>query len=74
MRLEQAFFNSSRGPQHREFQKEILQAMQVGVGPQHREFQKEILQAMQVGVGPQHREFQKEILQIFNYTLAVADV
>ncbi|HHW6817095.1 TPA: hypothetical protein ACU2WD_002408 [Staphylococcus aureus] len=25
------------GPQHREFQKEILQAMQVGVGPQHRE-------------------------------------
>ncbi|WP_179208650.1 hypothetical protein [Staphylococcus argenteus] len=32
------------GPQHREFQKEILQAMQVGVGPQHREFQKEILQ------------------------------
>ncbi|MBW3848778.1 hypothetical protein G5580_09280 [Staphylococcus aureus] len=37
------------GPQHREFQKEILQAMQVG-GPQHREFRKEILQAMQVGV------------------------
>ncbi|SBB03117.1 Nitrogen regulation protein NIFR3 [Staphylococcus aureus] len=25
------------GPQHREFRKEILQAMQVGVGPQHRE-------------------------------------
>ncbi|HCX3238446.1 hypothetical protein [Staphylococcus aureus] len=44
------------GPQHREFRKEILQAMQVGVGPQHREFRKEILQAMQVGVGPQHRE------------------
>ncbi|MGZ1704099.1 hypothetical protein ACXQCF_02245 [Staphylococcus argenteus] len=44
MRLEQAFFNSNRGPQHREFQKEILQAMQVGGGPQHREFQKEILQ------------------------------
>ncbi|MEN0453345.1 hypothetical protein AAGY37_14065, partial [Staphylococcus aureus] len=31
MRLQQAFFNSSQGPQHREFQKEILQAMQVGV-------------------------------------------
>ncbi|HHU6769024.1 TPA: hypothetical protein ACUI25_001428 [Staphylococcus aureus] len=25
------------GPQNREFRKEILQAMQVGVGPQHRE-------------------------------------
>ncbi|MBS3406200.1 hypothetical protein KCW56_13560, partial [Staphylococcus aureus] len=29
---------SSQGPQHREFRKEILQAMRVGVwGPQHRE-------------------------------------
>ncbi len=28
------------GPQHREFRKEILQAMQVGVGPQHREKRK----------------------------------
>ncbi|WP_061657903.1 hypothetical protein [Staphylococcus aureus] len=37
------------GPQHREFRKEILQAMQVGVG-------REILQAMQVGDGPQQRE------------------
>ncbi|HHO1762046.1 hypothetical protein E3K14_03785 [Staphylococcus aureus] len=44
------------GPQHREFRKEILQTMQVGVGPQHREFRKEILQTMQVGVGPQHKE------------------
>ncbi|HDB5034594.1 TPA: hypothetical protein O6X24_002652, partial [Staphylococcus aureus] len=25
------------GPQHREFRKEILQTMQVGVGPQQRE-------------------------------------
>ncbi|AMQ80932.1 hypothetical protein CKU_0661 [Staphylococcus aureus] len=25
------------GPQHREFRKEILQTMQVGVGPQHKE-------------------------------------
>ncbi|EWC09043.1 hypothetical protein U307_02658, partial [Staphylococcus aureus F86379] len=31
MRLQQAFFNSSQGPQHREFRKEILQAMRVGV-------------------------------------------
>ncbi|HDS1876690.1 hypothetical protein [Staphylococcus aureus] len=44
------------GPQHREFRKEILQAMQVGDGPQQREFRKEILQAMQVGDGPQQRE------------------
>ncbi|BCX97729.1 TPA: hypothetical protein ACODYX_002488 [Staphylococcus aureus] len=44
------------GPQHREFRKEILQAMQVGEGPQQREFRKEILQAMQVGDGPQQRE------------------
>ncbi|AFH70558.1 Nitrogen regulation protein NIFR3 [Staphylococcus aureus subsp. aureus DR10] len=29
--MQQAFFNSSQGPQHREFQKEILQAMRVGV-------------------------------------------
>ncbi|WP_242348222.1 hypothetical protein [Staphylococcus aureus] len=36
-RLQQAFFNSSQGPQHREFRKEILQAMQVGDGPQQRE-------------------------------------
>ncbi len=43
------------GPQHREFRKEILQAMQVGDGPQHREFRKEILQAMQVGNGPQQK-------------------
>ncbi|AKJ48613.1 nitrogen fixation protein NifR [Staphylococcus aureus] len=33
MRLQQAFFNSSQGPQHREFRKEILQAMQVGGAP-----------------------------------------
>ncbi|HAR7283504.1 TPA: nitrogen fixation protein NifR [Staphylococcus aureus] len=31
MRLQQAFFNSSQGPQQREFRKEILQAMRVGV-------------------------------------------
>ncbi|KIX76203.1 nitrogen fixation protein NifR [Staphylococcus aureus] len=31
MRLQQAFFNSSQGPQHREIRKEILQAMRVGV-------------------------------------------
>ena len=37
------------GAQHREFRKEILQTMRVGVGPQHREFRKEILQTMQVG-------------------------
>ncbi|PVV90241.1 nitrogen fixation protein NifR, partial [Staphylococcus aureus] len=31
-----AFFNSSQGPQHREFRKEILQAMQVGVGQRNK--------------------------------------
>ncbi|HCX3639560.1 TPA: hypothetical protein OZM60_001307, partial [Staphylococcus aureus] len=36
MRLQQAFFNSSQGPQHREFRKEILQAMQVGGAPTQR--------------------------------------
>ncbi|WP_222846605.1 hypothetical protein [Staphylococcus aureus] len=30
-------FNSRQGPQHREFRKEILQAMRVGAGPQQRE-------------------------------------
>ena len=38
------------GPQHREFQTEILQTKQVGVRGQHREFQTEILQTRQVGV------------------------
>ncbi|HEI9276047.1 TPA: hypothetical protein SLC22_001971 [Staphylococcus aureus] len=42
MRLQQAFFNSSQGPQHREFRKEILQTMQVGVG-QRNKFCKNII-------------------------------
>ncbi|MGK8841547.1 hypothetical protein ACRS7B_11220 [Staphylococcus aureus] len=46
--------NASWGGQHREFRKEILQAMRVGVC-QHREFRKEILQAMRVGVCPTQR-------------------
>ncbi|OHS51705.1 hypothetical protein HMPREF3272_10605 [Staphylococcus aureus] len=56
MRLQQAFFNSSQGPQHREFRKEILQQCELGCGPQHREFRKEILQQCELGCGPQHRE------------------
>ncbi|OFK35298.1 hypothetical protein HMPREF2819_05195 [Staphylococcus aureus] len=37
MRLQQAFFNSSQGPQHREFRKEIHRQCELGCGPQHRE-------------------------------------
>ena len=58
-----SFFNSSQGPQQREFRKEILQAMQVGVWAPTKRISKEILQAMQVGDRPQQREFRKEILQ-----------
>ncbi len=34
--LKEGFFNSSQGPQHREFRKEILQC-KLGCGPQQRE-------------------------------------
>ncbi|PKF42214.1 hypothetical protein CW319_12840 [Staphylococcus aureus] len=47
------------GAQHREFQKEILQTMQVGVGPNTEADEKSAYNNVQVG-GPQHREFQKK--------------
>ncbi|EYK73255.1 hypothetical protein V641_00793 [Staphylococcus aureus T83543] len=63
MRLQQAFFNSSQGPQHREFRKEILQAMRVGVWAPTQKLTKSQLTIMCKLAGPQHREFRKEILQ-----------
>ncbi|MCO4442728.1 hypothetical protein AXE91_12925, partial [Staphylococcus aureus] len=60
----QAFFNSSQGPQHREFRKEILQAMRVGVwAPTKRNWIPNFYRQCKLGCGPQHREFRKEILQ-----------
>ncbi|AMV83361.1 hypothetical protein SA2288_01862 [Staphylococcus aureus] len=56
MRLQQAFFNSSQGPQHREFRKEILQAMRVGVGVPTQKLTKSQLTIMCKLAGPQHRE------------------
>ncbi len=57
MRLQQAFFNSSQGPQHREFRKEILQAMRVGVwAPNTENFEKKFYRQCELGCGPQHRE------------------
>ena len=49
-------------PQQREFRKEILQAMQVGVwGPQ--KLTKSQLTIMQVGDRPQQREMDSQFLQ-----------
>ncbi len=51
------------GPQHREFRKEILQAMEVGDGAPNTEAdQKSAFNNVQVGDGPQHK-IRKEILQ-----------
>ncbi|MCO4461221.1 hypothetical protein AXE98_12590 [Staphylococcus aureus] len=50
------------GPQHREFRKEILQTMQVGVGPNIKNFEKKFYKQCKLA-GPQHKEFRKEILQ-----------
>ncbi|KMR42648.1 hypothetical protein EY05_06420, partial [Staphylococcus aureus] len=53
MRLQQAFFNSSQGPQHREFRKEILQAMRVGVwAPTQRISKRNSTGNASWGVGP----------------------
>ncbi|WP_448515666.1 hypothetical protein [Staphylococcus aureus] len=63
MRLRQAFFNSSQGPQHREFQKEILQAMRVGVWAPTQKLTKSQLTIMCKLAGPQHRSWRKVSLQ-----------
>ncbi|WP_142991674.1 hypothetical protein, partial [Staphylococcus aureus] len=50
-RLQQAFFNSSQGPQHREIGFPIsTDNASWGVDPNTENLRKEILQAMQVGV------------------------
>ncbi len=65
MRLQQAFFNSSQGPQHREIGFPIsTDNASWGCGPQHREFRKEILQAMRVGVWAPTQKLTKSQLTI----------
>ncbi|OJZ48437.1 hypothetical protein BJR00_11175 [Staphylococcus aureus] len=45
------------GPQHREFQQEILQTMRVGVrGPNTENFNKKFYKQCALGYGPQHRK------------------
>ncbi|QLH97477.1 hypothetical protein SA0759_00652 [Staphylococcus aureus] len=51
-RLQQAFFNSSQGPNTENFEKKFYRQCELGCGPQHREFRKEFLQTMQVGGAP----------------------
>ncbi|EYH36054.1 hypothetical protein V797_00678 [Staphylococcus aureus H88188] len=64
--FEKKFYRQCKlaGPQHREFRKEILQAMQVGVwAPTQRNWISNFYRQCKLGCGPQHREFRKEILQ-----------
>ncbi len=51
------------GPQHREFRKEILQAMQVGVWANTEKLDSQFLQTMQVGVG-QRNKFCENIISV----------
>ncbi|HCX3090851.1 TPA: hypothetical protein OZJ69_000600 [Staphylococcus aureus] len=63
-RLQQAFFNSSQGPQHREIGFPIsTDNASWGVGPNTENFEKKFYRQCKLGCGPQHREFRKEILQ-----------
>ncbi|MBW3847761.1 hypothetical protein G5580_03885 [Staphylococcus aureus] len=64
MRLQQAFFNSSQGPQQREIGFPISTGNASWGGPQHREFRKEILQAMRVGVWAPTQKLTKSQLTI----------
>ncbi|AGP27764.1 hypothetical protein BG726_02075 [Staphylococcus aureus] len=64
MRLQQAFFNSSQGPQHREFRKEILQAMRVGVwAPTQRISKRNSTGNASWGVGPNIEKLDSQFLQ-----------
>ncbi|EFB52230.1 LOW QUALITY PROTEIN: conserved hypothetical protein, partial [Staphylococcus aureus subsp. aureus M899] len=57
-------FNSSQGPQHREFQKEILQAMQVGVWAPTQKLTKSQLTIMyKLGMGPNTEKLDSQFLQ-----------
>ncbi|CAC6925048.1 Nitrogen regulation protein NIFR3 [Staphylococcus aureus] len=63
-RLQQAFFNSSQGAQHREIGFPIsTDNASWGVGPNTENFEKKFYRQCKLGCGPQHREFRKEILQ-----------
>ncbi len=64
MRLQQAFFNSSQGPQHREIGFPIsTDSASWGVGPNTENLEKKFYRQCELGCGPQHRESRKEILQ-----------
>ncbi|ENN14750.1 hypothetical protein, partial [Staphylococcus aureus] len=57
MRLQQAFFNSSQGPQHREIGFPIsTDNASWGVGPNKENFEKKFYRQCELGCGPQHRE------------------
>ncbi|AND01998.1 TPA: hypothetical protein I2T98_04895 [Staphylococcus aureus] len=57
MRLQQAFFNSSQGPQHREIGFPIsTDNASWGVGPNTENFEKKFYRQCELGCGPQHRE------------------
>ena len=62
MRLQQAFSTLVRG-QHREFRKEILQAMRVGVWANTENFEKKFYRQCELGCGPQQREMDSQFLQ-----------
>ncbi|MVW53273.1 hypothetical protein GP483_09445 [Staphylococcus aureus] len=56
-RLQQAFFNSSQGPQHREIGFPIsTDNASWGVGPNTENFEKKFYRQCELGCGPQHRE------------------
>ncbi|PZJ95750.1 hypothetical protein C7Q80_03085 [Staphylococcus aureus] len=57
MRLQQAFFNSSQGPQHREIGFPIsTDNASWGVGPNTENFEKKFYRQCELGCGPKHRE------------------
>ncbi|HIA7038337.1 TPA: hypothetical protein ACYIZO_001222 [Staphylococcus aureus] len=56
-RLQQAFFNSSQGPQHREIGFPIsTDNASWGVGPNTENFEKKFYRQCELGCGPQQRE------------------
>ncbi|HHE5711434.1 TPA: hypothetical protein ACPE3R_000378 [Staphylococcus aureus] len=57
MRLQQAFFNSSQGPQHREIGFPIsTDNASWGVGPNTENFEKKFYRQCELGCGRQQRE------------------
>ncbi|WP_159427028.1 hypothetical protein [Staphylococcus aureus] len=63
MRLQQAFFNSSQGPQHREIGFPIsTDNASWGVGPNTENFEKNFYRQCKLA-GPQHRSLRKVSLR-----------